>query len=196
MTQYLISFPSSAMEITDDELPEVSRAARAVIQEAKDAGVFVFTGGLKDEVAPVLVAGDGTVTDDAYPELFSGSRNSASAPVNSAAGVGPRFCSEKCVPRNAKISGAWRTVSSDHDAFCCRSRSATSKSTNGSPPRVTGTGRHRHRESELQDFPPTSEFRSQRAFDVRQILFDGGSDDREVDVGVAVSNPIAGRPHN
>lgn len=68
MTQYLISFPSSAMEITDDELPEVSRAARAVIQEAKDAGVFVFTGGLKDEVAPVLVAGDGTVTDDAYPE--------------------------------------------------------------------------------------------------------------------------------
>ena len=68
MTKYLISFPSSAMDITDEELPEVSRAAWAVIQEAKDAGVFVFTGGLKDEVAPVLVAGDGTVTDQVYPE--------------------------------------------------------------------------------------------------------------------------------
>jgi hypothetical protein len=68
MTKYLISFPSSAMDITEEELPEVSRAAFAVIQEAKDAGVFVFTGGLKDEVPPVLVAGDGAVIGDAYPE--------------------------------------------------------------------------------------------------------------------------------
>jgi hypothetical protein len=68
MTQYLISFPSAAMDVTEEELPEVSAAAHAVIREAKDAGVFVFTGGLDDDVAPVLVAGDGTVSDETYPE--------------------------------------------------------------------------------------------------------------------------------
>lgn len=68
MTRYLISFPSGAMDVTEEELPEVSAAAHAVIQEAKDAGVFVFTGGLDDDVAPVMVSGDGTVTEETYPE--------------------------------------------------------------------------------------------------------------------------------
>jgi hypothetical protein len=68
MTEYLISFPSSAMDVPDDEMQAVSDAARAVIQEAKDAGVFIFTGGLEDDVPPVLVAGDGTVSDEVYPE--------------------------------------------------------------------------------------------------------------------------------
>ena len=69
MTRYLISFPSDAMDhIPDEDEPEVARAAHAVIQEAKDAGVFVFAGGLDDDVEPVVVAGDGTVTDGSYPE--------------------------------------------------------------------------------------------------------------------------------
>jgi hypothetical protein len=38
-----------------------------VAQEAKDAGVFVFAGGLDEDVAPVTVAGDGTVTAATYP---------------------------------------------------------------------------------------------------------------------------------
>jgi hypothetical protein len=69
MTRYLISFPNGAMaHIPDEEGPDVSKAAHAVISEAKDAGVFVFAGGLDDDVEPVLVAGDGTVTDDTYPQ--------------------------------------------------------------------------------------------------------------------------------
>lgn len=45
----------------------MGRAAHAVVQEAKDAGVFVFAGGLDEDVDPVTVAGDGTVTAGAYP---------------------------------------------------------------------------------------------------------------------------------
>ncbi|MFY0406546.1 YciI family protein [Solicola sp. PLA-1-18] len=68
MNHYLVSFPSSAMDVPPDELPAVSTASRAVIQDAKDAGVYVFGGGLDEDVPPVVVAGDGTVTDGAYPE--------------------------------------------------------------------------------------------------------------------------------
>ena len=76
MTRYLISFPSGAMDhIPEEEMPEVARAAHAVIDEAKDAGVYLFTGGLEEDVEPVMVAGDGTVTAGTYPqtkELWGG----------------------------------------------------------------------------------------------------------------------------
>lgn len=39
MTKYLISFPSGAMVFPDGELKAVSDAARAVVAEAKQAGV-------------------------------------------------------------------------------------------------------------------------------------------------------------
>ena len=68
MTRYLISFPSGAMEFPEEEGPEVDRAAHAVIQEAKDAGVYIFAGGLDEDVEPVMVAGDGTVTAGTYPQ--------------------------------------------------------------------------------------------------------------------------------
>lgn len=68
MTKYLISFPSAAMDVTAEELPDVSAASRAVVQEAKDAGVWVFGGGVNEGVAPVLVAGDATVRDELYPQ--------------------------------------------------------------------------------------------------------------------------------
>jgi hypothetical protein len=69
MTRYLISFPSDAMDhIPEEEMPEVARAAHAVVQEAKDAGVYLFTGGLEEDVEPVMVAGDGTVTTGTYPQ--------------------------------------------------------------------------------------------------------------------------------
>jgi hypothetical protein len=46
----------------------VAKAAHAVIQQAKDAGVFVFSGGLKEpEEAKVVAAAYGTVTDGPYP---------------------------------------------------------------------------------------------------------------------------------
>jgi hypothetical protein len=69
MTRYLISFPSDAMaHIPDEDEPEVSRAAHAVIDEAKEAGVYLLAGGLDEDVEPVLVAADGTVTAGTYPQ--------------------------------------------------------------------------------------------------------------------------------
>jgi hypothetical protein len=69
MRRYLISFPSDAMDsIPDEEMSDVDAAAHAVIDEAKDAGVYIFSGGLFDDVAPVMVARDGTVTTAAYPQ--------------------------------------------------------------------------------------------------------------------------------
>jgi hypothetical protein len=68
MTQYLISFDDGAMDhIPDEHMPDVAKAGLAVVQEARDAGVFVFTGGLASQRASV-VATDGTVTDGPYPE--------------------------------------------------------------------------------------------------------------------------------
>jgi hypothetical protein len=68
MTKYLISFPSGAMQIPDGDLQAVSDASHAVVQEAKDAGVWVFGGGIDESVPPVLVAGNGAVTQGTYPE--------------------------------------------------------------------------------------------------------------------------------
>jgi hypothetical protein len=68
MTRYLISFDDGAMDhIPDEEMPAVSKAAHAVLQEAVDAGVWVFGGGLERQRASV-VATDGMVTDGPYPE--------------------------------------------------------------------------------------------------------------------------------
>jgi hypothetical protein len=68
MARYLISFDDGAMDhIPNEELPAVGKAAHAVVQEAVDAGVWVFGGGLERQRASV-VATDGTVTDGPYPE--------------------------------------------------------------------------------------------------------------------------------
>lgn len=67
MTQYLISFDEGAMAVPEDELLKVAEAAHAVAQEAQDAGVWVFGGGLKDDEKASVVATDGAVTDAAAP---------------------------------------------------------------------------------------------------------------------------------
>jgi hypothetical protein len=67
MTKYLISFPSDAMVVTDEELPSVAAAAHAVIEEAKAAEVYVFGGGIDEQVDPMLVAADGSVSTETYP---------------------------------------------------------------------------------------------------------------------------------
>jgi hypothetical protein len=75
MNHYLISFPSSAMShISEDDLPSVGESARAVIREAKAAGVYVFGGGIDEDVPPVMVADDGKVMSGTYSETrtFSG----------------------------------------------------------------------------------------------------------------------------
>ncbi len=54
------------MVVPDGELEVVGRDARAVIDEAKAAGVYVFAGGIDEAVAPVLVSADGTFSAGGY----------------------------------------------------------------------------------------------------------------------------------
>ncbi len=68
MSKYLISFPSGAMEVPPEGLGVVADASHAVVQQAKDAGVWVFGGGIDESVPPVRVGGDGTVLPGTYPE--------------------------------------------------------------------------------------------------------------------------------
>lgn len=68
MTKYLISFPSGAMDVPVEEMPAVADAAHAVVREAKAAGVWVFGGGIDEDVPPMLVAADGSATPGTYPE--------------------------------------------------------------------------------------------------------------------------------
>lgn len=56
------------MTFPDEELQAVSDASHAVVQEAKDAGVWVFGGGIDESIPPVLVDGDGTVREGTYPQ--------------------------------------------------------------------------------------------------------------------------------
>ena len=67
MTRYLISFDDGAMTLPEEDLPNVAKAAHEVVQEAKDAGVWVLGGGVESQRASV-VATDGMVTDGPYPE--------------------------------------------------------------------------------------------------------------------------------
>ncbi|MEI5007484.1 YciI family protein [Streptomyces sp. PmtA] len=67
MTRYLISFDDGAMTFPEEELPEVVEASHEVVRKARDAGVWVFGGGLERQRASV-VATDGTVTPGPYPE--------------------------------------------------------------------------------------------------------------------------------
>ena len=68
MTQYLISFDDGAMDhIPDEDWPDVGKASHAVVQEAVNAGVWVFGAGLERQRASI-VATDGMVTDGPYPE--------------------------------------------------------------------------------------------------------------------------------
>ncbi len=66
MTHYLISFPSSAMQVAAADMAAVGEAARAVVSEARAAGVYVFAGGLHAGVAPVKVAADGSTRAETY----------------------------------------------------------------------------------------------------------------------------------
>lgn len=66
MTKFLISFPASAMVVPAEDMAAVSEASRAVIREAKAAGIYVFGGGINSEVAPAMVAADGSCTSDTY----------------------------------------------------------------------------------------------------------------------------------
>ena len=67
MAKYLISFPSAAMVVPDNEWEEVVRDSHAVIEETKRAGVYVFGGGIDENVPPALVSASGVVAEGGYP---------------------------------------------------------------------------------------------------------------------------------
>lgn len=67
MTKYLISFPGEAMKFEPHEFDDIVRDSHAAVQDAKDAGVWVFGGGINEDVPPVRVTGDGTIVDGTYP---------------------------------------------------------------------------------------------------------------------------------
>ena len=72
MTQYLISFDAGAMDhIPDEDMPAVTNASLAMVQEAINDGVWVFGGGLENQKASI-VATDGTVAGGPYPEAVGG----------------------------------------------------------------------------------------------------------------------------
>src|SRR4051812_13601120 len=74
MTKYLISFPSAAMQLAPEDWEAAGRDAHALLREAKAAGVWVFGGGIDEDVPSVMVAADGTTTDETYPQtkVFDG----------------------------------------------------------------------------------------------------------------------------
>ena len=72
MTRYLISFDDGAMTVAEEDLPAVADAAHAVIRAAKDAGVFVFSGGLTAPREVSVVATDGKVTDGPESKAYVG----------------------------------------------------------------------------------------------------------------------------
>ncbi|GAA2219823.1 YciI family protein [Promicromonospora sukumoe] len=67
MPRYLISFDDGAMTFPREDLPAVAEASHAVVQAAKDAGVWIFGAGLERQRASV-VGTDGAVTDGPFPE--------------------------------------------------------------------------------------------------------------------------------
>lgn len=67
MARSIISFNDGTMVIPEEELPGVAEAAHAVVRAARDAGVWVFGGGVQRQRASV-VATDGTVADGPFPE--------------------------------------------------------------------------------------------------------------------------------
>lgn len=56
------------MTVSHDELPAVGDAARAVVEEAKRAGGYVFAGGIHERVGPVRVGVEGALSSELYPD--------------------------------------------------------------------------------------------------------------------------------
>jgi hypothetical protein len=68
MPRYLISFDDGSMDhISEQDLPAVGESARAVVRDAKAAGIWIFGGGIHRQRSSV-VATDGTIADGPVPE--------------------------------------------------------------------------------------------------------------------------------
>ena len=79
MPRYLISFDDGSMDhIPDEDWPEVGEKSRAAVQEAKEAGVWIFGGGVERQQATIVGVG-GAITDGPAPETRRSSAGSRSS---------------------------------------------------------------------------------------------------------------------
>ena len=60
MARYLISFDDGWMTFPEEDLPDVAKAALEVVQEAEDAGVWVYGAGLERQQASIVAPDLGT----------------------------------------------------------------------------------------------------------------------------------------
>ncbi|HSK24689.1 MAG TPA: YciI family protein [Egicoccus sp.] len=67
MPRYLISFDDGAMDHLEGDLTAADEDSHAVVAAAKEAGVWIFGGGLERQQASIVDT-DGTVTDGPFPE--------------------------------------------------------------------------------------------------------------------------------
>ena len=68
MPRYLISFDDGSMDhISEEDFPAVGESSRAVVREAKAAGVWIFGGGILRQQSSI-VATDGTISSGPVPE--------------------------------------------------------------------------------------------------------------------------------
>ena len=68
MPRYLISFDDGSMDhIPEEDWPAVGEASHAVVREIKQAGAWIFGGGVLRQQASI-VATDGSVADGPVPE--------------------------------------------------------------------------------------------------------------------------------
>lgn len=68
MPRYLISFDDGSMDhIPEEDWPMVGEASHGVVREIKQAGSWIFGGGVVRQQASI-VATDGSVTDGPVPE--------------------------------------------------------------------------------------------------------------------------------
>ncbi len=68
MPRYLISFDDGSMDhVRGEDLAAAAESSHVVVQEAKDAGVWVFGGGVERQQA-TIVGIDGGVMDGPVPE--------------------------------------------------------------------------------------------------------------------------------
>ncbi|MCO5221833.1 MAG: hypothetical protein M9947_09680 [Thermomicrobiales bacterium] len=72
MNRYLISFDDGSMDhIPEADFPTVGEETRAVVRDAKTAGVWIFGGGLLHQQATV-VGTDGSITPGPDPNIKLG----------------------------------------------------------------------------------------------------------------------------
>jgi hypothetical protein len=106
MMKYLISFPARAMEVPAEDFAAVGEAAHEVIREAKGAGLYVFGGGINEDVAPLMVASAARLQTKPIPRRRSSTAVSVSCSSRHAK---PPSCG---LQRSRKLAAARRNSAS------------------------------------------------------------------------------------